>query len=225
MEHGVLVLRGLGAMTVEDLVLFGSSLGVLEESSYPVPGHPMLTRFTHDAARPPTENVWHSDMSFRASPPIGTVLRSVELPAAGGDTLFADMRWVLTNLSKGVVEALEDLEAEHDIARHAPPHQRDALHARFPPICHPLIRVHPVSGHRYLFANSAYTTRVMGIDQDMSDALLRLVAGQVQIPECQCRVRWEQGTVVIWDNRHLQHYAVSDYLPQVRTMERLSLLA
>lgn len=222
-EHGVLVLRGLPVSDPLDLVRFASGLGDLEPSAQPVAGHPMLTRFTHDADRPPTENVWHSDMSFRTEPPLGAVLHARCVPEVGGDTLFADMRSVLRAVPVAVRDAVEDLEAEHDIAKNAPPERHDDLHAIFPPVHHRLVMVHPVTGDPYLFANTAYTTRVLDVPATQSAALLRLVASTVQVPEMQCRVRWEAGTVVVWDNRHLQHYAVGDYLPAVRTMERATI--
>ncbi len=224
-KYGVLVLRGIKNLSRDDFVAFGERLGNLEKSPQPVPGFPTLTSFTHDITNPPTENIWHSDMSFLASPPLGRILRSVIVPDVGGDTLFADMRWVLNNLPYGVLEAIKGLEAEHDIAKHAPLKLRDELRDRCPPINHPLILTHPISGDDYLFCNNAYTTRVLGVTEDESEALLRLIFTRTLIPEAQCRVRWDLETVLLWDNRHLQHYAVGDYLPATRSMERLTIVA
>jgi len=224
-KYGVLVLRGLKGVSKDDFIAFGSRLGSLEESTQPVPGFPKLTSFTHDAAHPPTENIWHSDMSFLASPPLGRILRPTVLPDVGGDTLFADMRWVLDSLPHSLREAIEGLDAEHDIAKQVPPELRDELHAQCPPMSHPLIGVHPMSADRYLFCNTAYTTCVLGVTPDESEALLHLLFTRTLLPEAQCRVRWDLGTVILWDNRHLQHYAVGDYLPATRSMERLTIVA
>lgn len=223
-QRGVIVLRGLKKVSRKEFVTFGARLGNLEASTRPVQGFPKLTYFTHDATHPATENIWHSDMSFLNSPPLGRILRSKILPEAGGDTLFADMRWVLNNLPKGIFEAIEGLEAEHDIVKHAPLNKHKELHAHCPPTNHPLIKFHPISNDRYLFCNTAYTTRVLGITPDESKALLNFLFTRVLMPEAQCRVRWDLETIVIWDNRHLQHYAVGDYFPATRSMERLTII-
>lgn len=223
-QHGVVVLRGLKGVSKEEFVAFGTRLGNLEESTRPVKGFPTLTSFTHDATHPATENIWHSDMSFLASPPLCRIIRAKVLPESGGDTLFADMRWVLNNLPKGIFKAIENLEAEHDIVKHAPLSKHEELHAHCPPTSHPLVKFHPISSDYYLFCNIAYTTRVLGITPDESKALLDFLFNRILVPEAQCRVRWDLETIVVWDNRHIQHYAVGDYFPATRSMERLTII-
>lgn len=223
-KYGVIVLRGIKDVSRENFVAFGKQLGNLEKSPQPTLGFPELTSFTHNVTHPPTENIWHSDMSFLTSPPIGRILRPTVLPDVGGDTLFADMRWVLDNLPHNLIEAIKGLEAEHDIAKQVSPSLRDELHTQFPPTSHSLVKIHPASGERYLFCNKAYTTRVLGVPLDESETLLHLLFTRILTPEAQCRVRWDLETILLWDNRHTQHYAVGDYLPATRSMERLTIV-
>lgn len=222
-RYGVLAFRGVEGLSTEDFVSFGARLGRLELSAQGASDFPELTRLTHDAQRPASENIWHTDMSFRASPPLGALLRAIEIPQAGGDTVFADMRWVFDRLPDAIREALTGLEAEHDIAKHAHTHIQAELHEKFPPVSHPVLQTHPMTKEAFVYVNAAYTTRVRDVSPADSDALLQYLSALVTTPECQCRVRWDLGTVVLWDNRDMQHYAVGDYFPAVRTMERLSI--
>ena len=168
-------------------------------------------------------------MSFRSAPPRGAVLRGVVVPETGGDTLFADMRKVRNRLPKRVTDLCRDLSAEHDITKQlvraaSTPAELDRF-AQFQPAVHPILRKHPDSGAEVLFVNEAYTTRVIGLDEENSSALLSYLWRQVAIPEVQCRIRWTSATLVVWDNCLVQHYAVGDYLPHERVMERVTLAA
>lgn len=214
--HGVLVFREQVGMT-------GSQQLALARAFGPVDPGTAAVRIVHDADAPPTENIWHVDHSFRPEPPIGAVLRAIEVPAAGGDTLFADMRAVWRRLPSQVRNVVAGLRATHDIAKWAPEQRVDELHALAPVVTHPAVRVHPASGEQILFVNTAYTTAFVGMQASDSVALLDYLLRQTQVPEVQCRVRWEPGTVVVWDNRTVQHYATGDYLPARRVMDRVTL--
>lgn len=223
LHFGVLVLRGQQDASRDDHIAFGELLGDLERSPSPVVGHPALTHIVHDAHHPASENIWHSDQSFRRSPPSGSVLRAVELPAAGGDTLFADMRQAYARLAPGLRQAVAALSAVHDVAKWMSPAAATAAHEHVPPVAHPLVVAHPVSGQSILFVNEAYTTQVLDVSATDSAALLDHLLRQVSTPELQCRVRWDEGTVVVWDNRSMQHYAVADYHPSTRRMDRVTM--
>ena len=154
---------------------------------------------------------------------MGAVLRAVAVPKSGGDTLFADMRYALHRLPGVARQFIEGLRASHSVAKCAPANAKAELASALPAVVHPVVRVHPETQEELLYVNRAYTTHVVGLDESDSAALLNLLLGQVLVPECQCRVRWTDETVVIWDNRALQHYAVGDYMPATRIMERASL--
>ncbi|GAA3447349.1 TauD/TfdA dioxygenase family protein [Planomonospora venezuelensis] len=222
LRHGVLVFRGQAALTPQGQIALARCFGGVTPLPSGLPGHPEIARIDHGVDAPPTENVWHSDMSFLPNPPIGALLRAVRLPAVGGDTLFADMRAAWRRLPERLREVVRDLSAEHDIAKCARAEERGRL-AGFPPAVHPLMRAHPETGEEILFANPAYTTRVVGIPENESAALLGRLFRMASVPEVQCRVRWAEGTVVLWDNRSVQHYAVADYLPERRIMDRVAI--
>lgn len=221
--HGVLVFRGQHAMTREHHLAFARAFGRVERAPNGEASHPDLVRIVHDADAPPTENIWHVDHSFRPAPPLGAVLRAIEVPATGGDTLFADLRAVWLQMPDNIRTVVRGLRATHDIAKWAPAERVDELHAAAPVITHPALRVHPETHEEILFVNAAYTTSFVGLETSDSVALLDYLLRQVHVPEVQCRVRWRPGTIVIWDNRSVQHYATGDYLPERRVMERVTI--
>lgn len=222
LEHGVLVFRDQ-PLSRDAHVAFSSWFGRPERLPLGLQDHPEIVRIEHDADMPPSENIWHADLSFLPEPPLGAVLRAVEVPVAGGDTLFADMRDVWLRLPERIQSTVRNLTAEHDIAKWADGARADELRAAAPVARHPVVRVHPDTGEAILFVNPAYTTRIVELGDDDSSALLDYLFRQINVPEVQCRVRWEPGTVVLWDNRSVLHYATGDYLPARRVMERVSI--
>jgi taurine dioxygenase len=202
---------------------FARCFGDLETYPAGERSHPQIVRIEHGVDAPPTENIWHSDMSFRKDPPLGAVLRGIDVPEVGGDTLFADMRDVWTRVPEKIQTVARGLGAHHDIAKWADASVAESLREAAPIVTHPIVRVHPETKEELLFVNAAYTTAVAGMDAADSAALLDFLFRQVTVPEVQCRVRWEPGTVVLWDNRSVQHYAAGDYLPAGRIMERVSI--
>ena len=187
-----------------------------------------VTRFAKGGDGPQTyENIWHVDTSFRPEPGMGAVLRMVATPPRGGDTMWADMAAAYDNLSDAVKARIEGARAEHDMvpgfSRFLPAQRVAELADMFPPVTHPVVRIHPETGRRTLFVNAAFTTRIVGMDADESDALLRHLYAQAHVPEYQVRFRWTEGTVAFWDNRATQHYAVGDYHPHPRVAERVSI--
>ena len=180
-----------------------------------------------DAANVGTENEWHADLTWHATPSFGAVLRAVEVPPIGGDTLWADAAAAYDGLPDEVRSRIDLLGAEHDwrqtFGMAMDPELVESLGEQFPPARHPVVRVHPETGRRTLFVNPYFTQRVAGLDHDASEELLALLYRQFTRPEYQCRFRWEPGSVAIWDNRATQHYAASDYAPQRRVMDRVSI--
>lgn len=175
------------------------------------------------------ENMWHTDGTFRTHPPVCTILRAIEIPSVGGDTLFADMAAAWDNLDPVLQDRLISLSARHDwsIGAYADKYgdELDELRAEIPPAVHPVARPHPRTGRLTLFVNGGFTTELVdrdGSPVDDGDELLNLLCRQAEIPEYHCRVRWAPDTVVIWDNQAVQHYGVNDYHPVRRVMARAS---
>jgi taurine dioxygenase len=184
------------------------------------------------------ENAWHSDATWRDAPQFGAVLRCVECPPVGGDTMWANMVLAYENLPVHVKEQIADLRARHSIESSfgavMPIEKRLALKAQFPDAEHPVVRTHPETGEKVLFVN-AFTTHITNyhtparvrFGQDANPGasdLLRYLISQAYIPEYQVRWRWKPNSVAIWDNRSTQHYAVMDYAPCHRKMERAGIV-
>ena len=174
------------------------------------------------------ENVWHSDVTWRINPSLGSVLRAIEVPGVGGDTLWADMGAAYDGLSDEMKERIDGLVAVHDwihtFGRGMDPAARDSLRPDFPAVEHPVVRTHPETGRKTLYVNQAFTQHIVGVDPDESRALLQFLYLQAAVPEHQCRFHWRAGDIAFWDNRSTQHYAVSDYFPQRRVMERITIV-
>ena len=187
---------------------------------------PEILRIAHGANSKGRENNWHSDVTWRPQPSLGSILRAIELPEIGGDTLFSNMIMAYENLGEDLQARLCKMTAVHDIARvFAGRLNKNAaqLHEKFPPQEHPVIRTHPETGKRGLYVNIAFTDHIKGMAKDDSDALLKSLYHQAWMPEYQCRFRWAPGSLAFWDNRACQHYAASDYFPNIRIMERATI--
>jgi taurine dioxygenase len=187
---------------------------------------PEVLRIAHGPNSRGTENNWHSDVTWRAEPSLGSILRAIEVPEVGGDTLFADMYAAYEGLEPAFKAFVAGLTAEHDIARVFAKRlgkDADALRAKFPVQQHPVIRTHPETGRNGVYVNIGFTERVLGLSRKQSDWVLQELYDQAKLPEYQCRFRWAPGSMAFWDNRACQHYAASDYYPQVRVMERVTI--
>ena len=183
-----------------------------------------LIEFTRDGSTVGLENGWHVDGTFRLQPPAGTLLRAVEVPPIGGDTMFADMAAAYDNLEPDVQRHIETLSATHDwsmggyAGKYAD--RLDYFKEILPPVSHPVVLRHPTTGRKTIFVNRFFTKCINGLPQAESDELLDHLCRQADTPEYHLRVHWEAGTVILWDNVALQHYGVNDYYPQVRRMAR-----
>ena len=183
---------------------------------------------------PPDNDNWHTDVTFIETPPLGAILSAQLLPPSGGDTLWASGIAAYEALSEPYRRFLDPLHAEHDFLRSFPawrfartPAERvrwEAARDRHPPVVHPVIRTHPVSGRRGLFVNEGFTSRIIELAPKESDAVLAQLAAHVARPEFCVRWRWKRHDLAFWDNRLTQHYATSDYLPHRRVMHRATIL-
>ncbi len=201
-------------ITREQHIAFARKFGELEihPATPKDQENPEVLRIVHNASNKGQENSWHSDVTWRTEPSLGSVLRAIELPQVGGDTLFSDMVMAYEGLSEKMKEFCCGLTAVHDIARvFAKRLGKDPK------------RTHPETGERLIYVNTAFTSHIKDLSKEESDWLLQQLYSQAAVPEYQCRFRWEVGSIAFWDNRACQHYAASDYFPDVRIMERVTI--
>jgi taurine dioxygenase len=188
--------------------------------------NPEVLHIAHGPESKGQENFWHSDVTWREKPSLGSILKAVEVPEVGGDTLFANMVLAYERLPENMKEAITGRVAIHDIARVFAKRlnkSAEELRERYPPVEHPIVRTHPETGESVLYVNTAFTSHIKDMDKDESAQLLRTLYLTAANPEIQCRFRWEKGALAFWDNRASQHFASSDYFPQVRKMERVTI--
>jgi taurine dioxygenase len=237
LQHKVLFFRDQDITRAEH-VGFARRFGELED--HPVAGsdpeHPGLVRIykSPDAPNDRYENAWHTDATWREKPPFGCVLRCVECPPVGGDTMWANMVLAYERLPEHIKSQIADLRARHSIeatfGAAMPIEKRLALKAQFPDPEHPVVRTHPDTGEKILFVSpfathftNFHTAANVRYGQDFAPGgpqLLQYLISQAQIPEYQVRWRWKPNSIAFWDNRSTQHYAVMDYPPCHRKMER-----
>lgn len=187
---------------------------------------PEVLRIAHGPDSRGRENSWHSDVTWRAEPSLGSVLRAIEVPETGGDTLFSCMYAAYEALSPEMKKWVCTLSAEHDIAQvFAKRLGRSAeeLREQYPVQVHPVVRTHPETGRRGLYVNTAFTRSIQGLSEKESSWLLEHLYSFAARPEHQCRFSWRPDSIAFWDNRACQHYAASDYFPAVRVMERVTI--
>jgi len=237
LKHRVLFFRDQNISRAEH-VAFASYFGELED--HPVagsdPDHPGLVRIykSPDSPNDRYENAWHTDATWREKPPFGCVLRCVECPPVGGDTAWANMALAYEKLPDHIKSQIAGLRARHSIeatfGAAMPIEKRLGLKAQFPDAEHPVVRTHPETGEKILFVNpfathftNFHTPANVRYGQDYAPGgaqLLQYLISQAQIPEYQVRFRWKPNSMAFWDNRSTQHYAVMDYPPCHRKMER-----
>jgi taurine dioxygenase len=241
LKHRVLFLRDQD-ITRADHIAFARRFGELED--HPVarsdPDHPGLVRIYKDLNSPPEhyENAYHCDAAWREAPPMGCVLRCVGTPEVGGDTIWVNMVEAYNRLPEHIKQQIAGLYARHSIeatfGATMPMEKRHALKASYPDAEHPVVRTHPETGEKVLFVSS-FTTHFVNfhtpdnvrVGQDFAPGashLLNYLVSQAAIPEYQVRFRWKKNSIAIWDNRCTQHYAVQDYWPAVRKMERAGII-
>ena len=189
---------------------------------------PSVVRFERGEDSPGTGNIWHVDVTWQQRPPLGSVLRAIDVPPAGGDTLWADMGNAYDCLPDEVKSVIDDLDAVHDFVpsfgRSMPPEQKERMQEQYPPVRHPIVRTHPEAGRKTLFVDSLFTTHVPDLDPVDGARLLQHLFDQAKVPDFQCRFRWQPNSIAFWDNRATQHYAASGYFPHRRVMERVAIL-
>lgn len=237
LEHRLLVLRGqeLDAAALRDV---GRHFGPLDHHPFiePVPGVPEVIAVVKEADE--EQNFgggWHSEVSFYASPAMGTLLYAVEVPEKGGDTLLADAVQAYASLPRETQDRIANLSGVHSAehiygvggfyerraARGDAGTRTRNLDAAQGQVEHPVVRTHPETGEKILYVNLAFTVGIAGLSEAEARPLLSELIQHAVRPEFVTRLHWEPGTLAIWDNRSTQHYALNDYAGQRREMLRV----
>lgn len=219
-------------ITREQQIALGRQFGELEvHPVFSLPDYPEILpliseNFRGRYAVSPDAN-WHADTTFRSEPSAASVLRQVVSPSIGGDTVWANVVDAYETLDDDIKARIDGLTAIHDASHFAQyfdsAEKREALAKQYPPVEHPVVRVHPETGEKVLYVNSVFTRRIVGLPEDESAALLRKLFDQLKRPEFQVRFRWRVNSIAFWDNRSTQHYAVPDYA-EPRHMERVTII-
>ncbi|MBH67077.1 MAG: taurine dioxygenase [Rhodospirillaceae bacterium] len=231
LKHSVLFFRNQD-ISIEQQKDFGRVFGELHihpaRDRNGLDGHPEILYLN---SGPNTSRVngdeWHSDVSCDAEPPMGSILRLIEVPSNGGDTLFASMYAAYDALSDNMKVFLEKLTAVHDggpnyidRAKRAGIYDPQKV---FPANSHPVIRTHPETGKKSIFVNKIFTQYIVDIPKDESRAILDFLFQHIAKPNFQCRFKWEKNSVAFWDNRCALHHAMWDYYPEIRQGYRVTI--
>ena len=230
-EHHVLFFRNQD-ITPEQQVAFAKQFGPISFPPFAPKYGDNPEYIVLDQTNPRGEGAdqWHSDNTFMAEPPMGSILHAVKIPEVGGDTCFASAVAAYEALSAPIRRLVDGLTAIHDITKplvkgieagHADVDLAE-IQAQWPPVEHPVVRTHPVTGKKALFVNRNSTTRIVGLSESENDALLPMLMDHIRSPEFQCRFTWDTHSVAFWDNRTTQHFAVPDYRTR-RIMNRVTI--
>ncbi|MGC5703972.1 taurine dioxygenase [Pseudomonas sp. NFXW11] len=235
LKHQVLFLRNQ-PITPQQQAHFAANFGDLHiHPIYPhVPEQPEVLILDTAETDVRDNAIWHTDVTFLPTPALGAVLSAKLLPEFGGDTLWASGIAAYEALSEPMKNLLQGLTATHDFTKSFPLERFgntpedlarwEQARRNNPPLSHPVIRTHPVSGRKSLFVNEGFTTRINELSESESAAILPLLFAHATRPEFTIRWRWQENDLAFWDNRVTQHYAVDDYRPQRRVMQRATIL-
>ena len=235
--HQVIFIRGQEIKPAGHMAL-AESFGQLDEPHplYPhVEGYDRIVHLENDADHPPDTNSWHTDLTFKAQQPFATILIARKTPLVGGDTMWSSNIAAYNRLPQGMKADLEGLKAVHDMGSFRNNFSADLNNlsgadrlndavARFGHQVRPLIGTHPVTGAKFLNFNESFVVHIDGMTTNESNALRGYLANHMNKPEDQVRWRWQDGDLAMWDNRVTMHYAVADYTPQYRSMNRITVI-
>ena len=231
-ENGVIFFRDQNISPAQHKA-FASKFGELQcHPAYPsVEGFPEITILENNEKRPSKIEEWHTDMTFKKVPPMGSVLLGKVIPKKGGDTLFASLSAAYSDLPNNMKESLMTLKAIHSFEHGfkeslAEPYGKERLAQTLknnPPVEHPVIRTHPVSGKKLIYVNSLFTLKIKSLSDTDSSELLEFLFSHIKQDKYQCRFNWEVNSIAFWDNRSVIHKPVNDYWPQERRLERITI--
>jgi len=231
-KHKVIFFRDQKIDTQQHLN-FARQFGVLETHPVnPKEGFPEVLILHHHADNAPSDTaIWHSDVTWRSEPSLGSILVARKVPAIGGDTLFANMELAYEGLddqAKGLIKGRKAVHRFEPLRTHlmesgASESQMSKFGTKYPDVLHPIVRTHPVTQNKSIYVNSLFTVGIEGMPEEESQPLLEKLYASANKPEYQCRFCWQEGSIAFWDNRAAQHYACADYFPNERLMERVTI--
>jgi len=192
--------------------------------------HPEIEMIVNDKDRPPAIDSWHTDISWKERPPLGTAIQITVTPPAGGNTCWISTSKAFEWLSPGMQKYLKGLQAEHtwevsgfrDILGSRGDEALIAALKAYKPVIHPVIRTNPDSGRSCIFINSSFTKRILGLDRQEAEGVLTFLKDWLKKPEFMIHHQWEADGIAVWDNRSTQHYALADYWPHERVNQRVT---
>ncbi len=234
LDHLVIFIRDQ-EISPERHLAFAESFGELDlpHPVYPhVPGHDRIVKLANDEDNPPGTDEWHTDLTFKQDPPFASVLVAREVPATGGDTLWRNMYAVYDDLPKEMKSYLEPLKAVHEMGSFRNRFTKGETTGekllegmqRFGCAIHDVVKIHPVTGRKFLYINESFTSHIEGESTRESRRILDYLIDRMGRPEFQVRFNWRTGSMAMWDNRCTQHYAVADYAPAFRCMNRVTVV-
>lgn len=230
-EHQVIFFRNQD-ITPDQQIAFAKQFGKISVPPFaPKYGtNPEIIVLDQTSPKGEGADAWHSDNTFMAMPPMGSVLKAVMVPEVGGDTCWANSVAAYESLSPAIRNMIDGLTAIHDITKplqkgieagHAEANLAE-IQAKWPPVEHPVARTHPVTGRKSLYVNRNSTVRIVGLSERENEVILPMLNDHIRSPAFQCRFTWDTNSVAFWDNRSTQHYAVPDYSER-RIMNRVTI--
>ena len=219
LEYGAIALHGNESLSDDELRDFGMRWGELDVHGYSptVKGYEDVLNISSGPKRRGSAEGWHSDVSWKEIPPKISMLHARRIPAVGGDTIYASQYKAYEDLSENMKQFLEPLDAQHDGRNF----DIDLIRR---PSTHPIVIKHPETGRKALYVNRGFTRRIPQLPANESSAILNFLYTHCTRERYQARVRYELGTLAMWDNRCVQHCAVPDYGYEVREMHRVAVL-
>ena len=235
-DHNVIFFRDQN-ISPQNHVALANSFGEIEPPHpvYPhVKGFPEIVLLENDSNNPPDTDVWHTDVTFKSDPAFTSILYSKIIPPTGGDTLWCSLSAIYESLPNDMKKYLESLRAVHDMGDFRnnfinednieSAHKLNEGYKKFGNAVHPVIKKHPITNKKLLYINPGFTSQIVGMNMTDSNNLLSYLFNFMNKPEFQIRFKWSANTVAIWDNRCTMHYAVGDYMPHHRQMNRITVL-
>ena len=218
-------------------IAFGRRFGDLHIHPFipSLPGHDEIIRLWAESGEEDNlrlANAWHPDLSYTNDPPLAAILRGIQVPSRGGDTMWVNLYKAYDTLSERMKEIIQDMTAVHDVTKtyRTKELQQEGGAERYwntfqkaPPVEQPLVKVHPETGKKLLYVSQLTTTHIVGLHPNESEAMLEMLFKHLDWKELQCRFYWEKNSIAMWDNRCTVHYAVRDYT-EPREMHRVTVL-
>jgi taurine dioxygenase len=231
-EHLVVFFRDQ-QMEARDHLRFAAKFGEITVNPFGPkhPDHPEISVLDQTTPKGEGADAWHTDNTYLPRPPLGSILRAVQLPAVGGDTLWANMYAAYEAFSPSMRRFLDGLTAVHDLTRmltiarsnNQATEAIDDMQRQYPPRRHPVVRTNPKTGRKALFVSRNWVSRIEGLSERENEILKPFLFDHQRDPMFQCRFSWRPGSVAFWDNRWAQHYAVPDYTGERRVMQRITI--